>query len=80
MKLKRPRIEVNERQQLVLAILVIILLSISILYCLGLASLAVRQAWENAPVPGTSTELPVESIDGTAWPMPEGITATLTTP
>jgi hypothetical protein len=79
-KLRRSRFEVNERQQLILGILVIILLSISILYCLGLASLAARQAWENIPAPWAGSQVPVEEIDLTAFPLTEQITATLTAP
>ena len=80
MKLKRPRFEINERQQLILGILVIILLAISILYCLGLASLAARQAWQNVPIPWAGSQVPAEEIDLTTFPLPEEITATLTTP
>ena len=80
MKLRRPRFEITERQQLILGILFIILLAISILYCLGFASLVARQAWENAPAPLTGSQVPAEEIDLTALPLPEEITATLTAP
>jgi hypothetical protein len=50
-KRRRFHIELSERQQLLLGILVVILFATSMLYCLGLASLALRHAWANANLP-----------------------------
>jgi hypothetical protein len=36
--------------------ILVVLLAASLLYCLGFASLAVRQVWEKVPVPWTSPE------------------------
>jgi hypothetical protein len=48
-KRQRFRVQLTYRQQLVLALMLVILLAISLLYCLGLASVALRQALENSP-------------------------------
>jgi hypothetical protein len=51
MKRRRRKIEITEEQQMILGILLVILLAISLLYCLGFASLVLRQAWEDGPLP-----------------------------
>jgi hypothetical protein len=51
-------VELTEEQQLALAVLVVILVAISMLYCLGLASLALRDSWEELPLPWNGTSLP----------------------
>ncbi len=48
---------------MLLALLAVILLAISMLYCLGFASLAVRQTWENAPLPWNGTKVPEDEVD-----------------
>jgi len=45
----------TERQQLILGLLLVVLLAVSLLYCLGFASLAIRQNWEKAPLPWSGT-------------------------
>lgn len=51
MKLPRLRIHVSDEQQLALAILLVILVAVSFLYCLGFASLVLRENWDKAPLP-----------------------------
>ena len=58
-KQRRLGLALTERQQLVLVLILVVLLAASLLYCLGFGSLALRQVWENVPVPWTSSE-PVE--------------------
>jgi hypothetical protein len=49
---KRKRLipKLTERQQLIIGIVLVVLVAISMLYCLGLASVALRQAWESGPL------------------------------
>lgn len=54
----------SDEQQLIVGVLLVILLAISILYCLGFASIAVRQAWDNAP-PSWNDSLPPEDTTDT---------------
>ena len=49
MKRQRLSIELSEEQQLILALLVVILVAVSMLYCLGFASVVLRENWVNAP-------------------------------
>lgn len=51
MKRKRLNLQLTERQQLVIGFLLVILVAISMLYCLGLASVALRHAWEDSTLP-----------------------------
>ncbi len=69
---KRPRlsIQLTEEQQLILGLLLVILLAVSMLYCLGFASLAVREIWEQAPLPGNELNSPEEDLDTTPSPFP----------
>ncbi|MBN1135292.1 MAG: hypothetical protein JXM73_01830 [Anaerolineae bacterium] len=55
-KRRRPRLALTEQQQLILVVILVVLLAGSLLYCLGFASLALRQVWESVPVPWTSPE------------------------
>jgi hypothetical protein len=48
---RRHRLQLSDEQQLIVGVLLVILLAISLLYCLGFASIAVRHTWENAPLP-----------------------------
>ena len=68
MKRKRLHVQLTERQQLVIGLVLVVLVAISLLYCLGFASMALRQAWENSPL-----QLDQNSID-----LEEGMDLTLT--
>jgi len=50
MKQKRLNVQLTERQQLVIGFVLVVLVAISLLYCLGFASVALRHAWENSPL------------------------------
>jgi hypothetical protein len=50
-KRKRLHMQLTERQQVIIGLMLVILVAISMLYCLGFASLALRQAWESGPLP-----------------------------
>jgi hypothetical protein len=65
-------LQLTDRQQLGQVMILVVLLAASVLYCLGFASLAVRQVWEKIPVPWTSPEPLEEELT----PAP-GITSTL---
>ena len=69
---RRLGLALTERQQLALVMILVVLLAASLLYCLGFASLALRQVWEKIPVPWTSPE----SLEEELTPAPE-ITSTL---
>ncbi len=71
MKRRKLKLQPNEQQQLLLGILLVILLAISLLYCLGFASMLLLQAWENAPLPWNATDTLEEDIDLTATPVVE---------
>jgi hypothetical protein len=60
-KKKRARFQLSDEQQLIVGFLLVILLAISMLYCLGFASIAVRQTWDSAPLPWNDTSTPEES-------------------
>lgn len=61
MKRRRLFPQLSEEQQLILGLVLVILLAISTLYCLGFASVVLRQAWENAPLPWEDTSGTVEA-------------------
>ena len=65
MKRKRLDLQLTERQQLVIGFVLVILVAISMLYCLGLASVALRQAWEESPLQLNDGEngFPEEMLD-----------------
>ena len=66
-KPKRLNVQLTERQQVVIGFVLVILVAISMLYCLGFASVALRNAWESGPLPwGENNDYPVES---TALPL-----------
>lgn len=78
-KKKRARLQLSDEQLLILGFLLVILLAVSMLYCLGFASIAVRQNWEKAPLPWNGASAPagstttpftviVEPTDGGATP------------
>jgi hypothetical protein len=55
---KRRKLQLSDEQQLIVGVLLVVLLAISILYCLGFASIAVRHTWDNAPLPWKDTSTP----------------------
>ncbi len=64
---RRPSFELTDEHYLILALLLVILLAISLLYCLGFASLSLRHALDSTPSPGTSIATP--AVDSTpTWP------------
>jgi len=62
-KQRRFKIELTERQQLFLALLLVIMVAISVLYCLGLASLSLRRSLENGAEPWRQPTATEESSD-----------------
>jgi hypothetical protein len=65
-KIKRPRRQLSNQQYMILGLLLVILLAVSLLYCLGFASLALLQAWEDAALPWDETQ----AVDGSILPTP----------
>lgn len=63
MKRRRSLPPLSEEQQLILGLVLVILLAISMLYCLGFASLVLRQAWESAPPPWEDASPTTETLD-----------------
>jgi len=49
-KRKRLNLQLTERQQVLIGFVLVILVAISMLYCLGIASVALRETWENSPL------------------------------
>ncbi|HSJ58101.1 MAG TPA: hypothetical protein VLC95_13030 [Anaerolineae bacterium] len=70
MKKKRLRLQLSDEQQLALTLLLVILVAVSLLYCLGFASLALREAWENTDLPWTTPETGQEILDVTPEMVP----------
>ena len=61
-KPERLNLQLTERQQLIIGLVVVILVAISMLYCLGFASVALRNAWESGPLPWSENgNYPAES-------------------
>ena len=72
MKRKRLNLQLTEKQQLVIGFVLVILVAISMLYCLGFASVALRNAWENSPLPWSeNNNYPAESTALPATPLIE---------
>lgn len=71
MKRRKLKLQPSEQQQLLLGIVLVVLLAVSMLYCLGFASMVLLQAWENAPLPWNATDALEEGIDLTATPVVE---------
>ena len=67
----RPGSQLSDEQVLILGLLLIVLLAVSMLYCLGFASLALREAWQRAPAPWNGTAPAAEPLDSTATAAPE---------
>ena len=74
MKRIRLGVQMTYRQQLVLALLLVVLLAVSMLYCLGAASLALHQAWQAGTLPLANTVLPENG--SIATPTPPAIDST----
>ena len=75
--MKRPRLnlQLTYRQHLALAVVLVVLLAVSLLYCLGFASLALHQLWEHHALPNNrpgsplnGLEIPLPSLAPTAPP------------
>mgnify|MGYP001813929169 FL=1 len=63
-KPRRLNLQLTERQQLIIGFVLVILVAMSMLYCLGFASIALRNAWESGPLPWSeSNNYPVESTE-----------------
>lgn len=77
MKKRRFNPQLSNQQQLILGLLLVILVAISMLYCLGAASLALRQAWESAPLPWEGANPPEESPELIPTPVAEPTDANL---
>ena len=75
--MKRIRLQLSEKQQLLAGIVLIVLLAISMLYCLGFASIALHQAWERALQPESETVSVDEMLEPTN---PPAIDITATSP
>lgn len=69
-KRRRFRVRLTDEQQLILALLLVVLLAVSMLYCLGFASLVLRQTLENTPIPSNGTILPAEDLEATPSSLP----------
>jgi hypothetical protein len=69
MKRKGFRPQLSTQQHLIVAIVLIVLMAISLLYCLGLASVILRNSWESVPLPWNELSPTGEVIDLT--PLPE---------
>lgn len=63
MKGRVSRPALSERQQLILGLVLVILLAISMLYCLGVASMVLRQAWESGPLPWETASPAVDTVE-----------------
>ncbi|HSR32495.1 MAG TPA: hypothetical protein VLY63_18190 [Anaerolineae bacterium] len=80
MRNRRLNLQLSDRQQLILGILLVILVAISLLYCLGLASVTVRQVWEQAPPPWDAINGSEESIETLATTVVEPTTTSTSPP
>ena len=68
MKRRRLNPQLTEHQQFILALLLVILVAISLLYCLGLGSLILRQAWRNTPLPWEGAVPAGQNLEQTPMP------------
>jgi len=70
---KRPRFpsQLSDEQLLILGLLLVVLLAVSMLYCLGFASLAIRDNWQRAPLPWNGTTPLDELLNGSPTAEPE---------
>ena len=82
MKRRPSRLELTERQQMFLALLLVLMVAVSFLYCLGLASMALGRSWQEGTPPWGESPLPEGGSDvrphlapaarvaGLFWPRP----------
>jgi hypothetical protein len=63
LKRRRLGVQLGEEQLVIFAVVLVILVAVSMLYCLGIAMLALHEGWESAPIPWNDTDLPVEEIE-----------------
>ncbi|HFD38919.1 MAG TPA: hypothetical protein ENJ31_03595 [Anaerolineae bacterium] len=70
MKRPRLRLQLTYRQHLALAVILVVLLAVSLLYCLGFASLALHHAWETNQLPGNGGGSPVNGLEMPFAPLP----------
>jgi hypothetical protein len=68
LKPRRFHRQLSEEQQLILGLVLVILVAISMLYCLGIASLALREAWESGPLPWEEASPAIETLTVTSNP------------
>lgn len=61
----------SDEQLVILGLLLVVLLAVSMLYCLGFASLAVRENWQRAPLPWNGPTPADELLDDTLTVQPE---------
>ena len=73
-KPKRLNLQLTERQQLIIGFVLVILVAVSMLYCLGFASVALRNAWESGPLPWSENgNYPAESSPVPPTPVVEPV-------
>jgi hypothetical protein len=65
--------QLSDEQLLVVGLLLVVLLAVSMLYCLGLASLAIRDNWQQAPLPWNGTVPVEEMLNGIRTVMPNAV-------
>lgn len=80
MKKRRLKLELSEEQQLILGVVLVILLAISMLYCLGFASMALQQTWQDSPLPWQDLGVPAESTGIPTFTLSEPTTTGTVTP
>jgi len=70
---KKPRFpsRLSEEQLLILGLLLVVLFAVSMLYLLGFASLAIRDNWQQAPLPWNGTVAVEELSNGSPTIEPE---------
>jgi len=73
----KKKFEVSDEQQLLLGLLLALLIAISLLYCLGFASMALRQAWQAMPLPWNEEVEPIltPTLGPEASPTPSALFA-----
>jgi hypothetical protein len=65
MKRRQHRFELTDDQHLILGILLVILVAVSMLYCLGLGGLLLRDAWQGTVPALNGTQGPAEELEAT---------------
>ena len=78
-KPKRLNLRLTERQQLIIGLVLVVLVALSMLYCLGFASIALRNAWESGPLPWSENNgYPAESTAMPPTPLVEPTESNIT--